>query len=277
MPSLWATRCATWVLRLERHGATSLLLRCVRTFQLIEGRDRVLMLAGQGFIALVPLLVVVASLTGASGAGGVGEGLVERWGLTGSAAAAVTSLFAYPPGATGGVTLFSAGLLLFSLNGFARSVERTFQGAWGLRRTGFRGKVDRTAGLAVLLGAGFAAGWVRQRLDTVPAGLVLGLAAQAAVVVGGWVLGTSLMLSRRVPTRSLLGGAVLSTVLQLVVGWGTALYVPELVARNAERYGVVGVALALVTWLLAVASVIVGAAVVGAVLGTSAHPAARRS
>ena len=262
------TRLDRWVARLEHHAPSLFLVRCFRIYMVIEGRDRVLMLAGQGFIALIPMLVVIASFTSASGgAGRVGEGIIERMGLTGNAAEAVNTLFAYPPGATGGTTIFSLGLLLFSLNGFARSVQQTFEGAWGLRRMGMRGTASRTAGLAVLLGAGFVAGVVGSQLDLLPAGLILCLVAQTAISVGGWLLGTSLMLSRRTPTRSLLHGAVLSAVLQLVVGWGTAIYVPELFARNAERYGVVGVALALVTWLIAVASVIVGGAIVGAVLG----------
>lgn len=233
---------------------------------MIDGRDRVSMLAGQGFLALVPMLVVLASLTG-DGAAEVGDGIVDRLGLTGSAASAVTALFAYPPGATGGVSLLSAGLLLFSLNGFARSVQRTFEGAWGLRRAGVRGTTGRTAGLCVLAGAGLVAGAVGGRLDSRPVVVVAGVLVQAAVILCGWLVASSLLLSGRVPVRSLTPGAALSTVLQLVVGWGTALYVPVVFARDAERYGVVGVALALVTWLVAAASVVVGAAVGGAVLG----------
>jgi membrane protein len=261
------SRLDPWLVRLEGYGPTLFLVRCYRIFMRIEGRDRVLMLAGQGFIALVPLLVVIASFTSASGASQVGEGIIAKMGLTDSAAEAVKILFAYPPGATGGITLFSVGLLLFSLNGFARSVQRTFEGAWGLSRVGMRGTASRTGGLIMLLGAGIAAGWLGGQLDTLPAGVVLALAAQALIIVGGWLLGTSLMLSGRTAARALLRGAVLSAVLQLIVGWGTAIYVPELFARNAERYGVVGVALALVTWLIAIASVIVGGAIVGAVLG----------
>lgn len=162
--SPWRDLLQARVVRLDRHPSTHFPLGCVRVFLRIEGRDRVLVLAGQGFIALV--------------------------------------LFAYPPGASGGTTLFSLGLL-----------------------------------------------------------------AQAGVAVGGWLLATSSMLAGRVPIRTLGEGAVLSAALQLVVGWGTAIYVPQLFARNAERYGAVGVALALVTWLIAVASVVVGGAVIGAVLG----------
>lgn len=262
----WLARvdpCLAW---LERHASTLFLLRCYRVFMLIDGRDRALMLAGQGFIALVPMLVVIASFTTASGAAEVGDGIVERMNLTDSAAEAVHALFDYPPGAAGGITLFSLVLLLFSVNGFARSVQQTFESAWGLPRIGMRGTTSRTGGLIVLLGTGFVAGWVGGQLDWGPVGMVVGVVVQTAVISVGWLVGMSLMLSRRAPARALALGAVLTAVLQLVVGWGTAIYVPELFARNAERYGVIGVALALVTWLIVVAYVVVGGAIVAAVV-----------
>ncbi|WP_122817459.1 YhjD/YihY/BrkB family envelope integrity protein [Nocardioides pantholopis] len=263
-----SSRLGGWLDALERYPPTRFLVRCLRIFLHIEGRDRVLMLAGQGFLALIPMLLVLASFASSSGAGRVGEEINRRMGLTGNAAEAVSTLFAYPPGTTGGATVLSLALLIFSLNGFARSVQQTFEGAWGLPRMGIRGTAYRAAGLAVLLTTGFTVGWVGRPLDSLESRVLLGLVGQAAIGVVGWLVGTSLMLSRRVPARDLLAGAVLSTVLQLIVGWGTAIYLPDLFARNAERYGVVGVALALVTWLVTVASVVVGAAILGAVLGT---------
>ncbi len=171
-----------WTARLERHRISSFLLDCFATLMRIEGRDRVLMLAGQAFIALVPMLVVIASLTHVSSAPSVGAGIVEKLELTDSAAAAVLALFAYPPGATGGVTLLSVGLLVFSINGFARSVQRTFEGAWCLPRMGVRGTLSRGAGLVALLVTGFSAGWVGGQVGATPLGFFLALLVQCGVI-----------------------------------------------------------------------------------------------
>jgi membrane protein len=247
-------------------------VRCFRLFQAISGRDRVLMLAGQGFIAIVPLLIVIASFTTAAGVNSVGDRIIARMSLTGSAADGVRILFAYPPGTTGGITLFSTLLLLYSVNSFARSVQRTFESAWGLPRMGMRGTLNRTGGLLVLLGVGTIATWARSLLDQSTVTVLLALALQLALLVAGWLLGTVLMLSKRKPARDLARGAVFSAAVQVAVGWGTALYIPDLFQRYAERYGVIGVALALVTWLIAVAATIVGGAIVGAVLGTPRDP-----
>lgn len=245
--------------------------RCLRLFVSIDARDRILMLAGQGFIALVPALIVVASVTTAAGADRVGEDIVERFSLTVGAADGVRTLFAHPPG-TAGVTLLSLLLLLFSLNGFARSVQRVFESAWQLQRCGLRGTLHRAVGVLVLLGAGTVAGRVGHLMDGAVALVLVGLVVQFGVVVAGWLGGTWLMLSQRRRPRELLLGAVLGATIEIGAGWGTAIYLPALFQSNAERYGVIGVALTLVTWLVAVATVIVTAAIGGAVLGTEGDP-----
>jgi uncharacterized BrkB/YihY/UPF0761 family membrane protein len=47
---------------------------------------------------------------------------------------------------------------------------------------------------------------------------------------------------------------------------GTALFLPTIFTRNAERYGLIGVAFGLVTWLFAYAAVVIVSAVVGGTL-----------
>lgn len=253
----------------------TLMVRLVRVFLDIDGRDRVLMLAGQAFIAVIPLLIVVATAAGTGGtdgSGAVGSYLVRRFGLDGSAEASVRILFDRPPDATGGVTLLSLVVLLWTSNSFARSLQRTFEAAWELPRSGVRGTVARTVGLVVLLVVLFGVSW----LGNVPRdGPLLGVVAvtvQLVVVVGGWALASHLMLARRVPLRVLAPGAVASAAVQLLVGWGTALWLPALVTRNADNYGVIGAALALVSWLIVISASIVASAVLGRVLAPTDFP-----
>ena len=58
----------------------------------------------------------------------------------------------------------------------------------------------------------------------------------------------------------------------------TSQYVPHLITGNSLRYGVIGVAFAIISWLVIVGYLIVGSAVIGAELGvrverrTSARP-----
>ena len=245
-----------------------LVLACVRLYQRLDGRDRVYMLAGGMFITLVPLGIVLASAAGASGRGTMGERMVERLALTGAAEQSVLTLFTYPPGAVAGVTTFSLLLLLWSLNGFFGSVQRTFEGAWALPRRGWRGGLYRVAGAAVLLSGLVLVGFVGtavRRNGAVAA--VATLALQLVLLTGCWVVGTHLLLSRRVRRRPLLLGSTLSAALQLAAGWAAATVMPALFTRQTSRYGVIGAALALVTLLIILAFVIVAGAVIGSVLG----------
>ena len=60
---------------------------------------------------------------------------------------------------------------------------------------------------------------------------------------------------------------MVSAVAQVVVSWAGSIYVPLLIERNIERYGVIGVAIALISWLVVLALLIVVSAVIGAQLG----------
>jgi len=242
-------------------------VRLVRLFLDIDGRDRVLMLAGQAFIAVIPLLIVVATVSGTGGSSAVGSYLVRRFDLSGSAEESVRILFDRPPDAAGGITLLSLVVLVWTSNSFARSLQRTFGAAWDLPRPGARGTVHRTLGLVVLMVVLFGLSFLGNAVGE--GGVLLALLVllvQVTVVVGGWALASHLMLARRVPVRRLLPGAVATAVVQLLVGWGTAIWLPGLVTRNADNYGVIGAALALVSWLIVVSASIVASAVLGRVL-----------
>jgi uncharacterized BrkB/YihY/UPF0761 family membrane protein len=254
---------------LDRFGHTPP-VRLVRLFVDIDGRDRILMLAGQAFIAVIPLLIVVATVSGTGGSSAVGSYLVRRFALDGSAEESVRILFDRPPEATGGITLLSLVVLVWTSNSFARSLQRTFASAWGLPRSGMRGTVLRTVGLVVLLVVLFGTSWLGNALEEGPVVGGVVVLVQLLILVGGWALASHLMLARRVPARRLLPGAVASAVVQLVVGWGTAIWLPGLVTRNADNYGVIGAALALVSWLILVAATIVASAVLGRVLAPAA-------
>jgi hypothetical protein len=85
--------------RLARSGADSIVVACLLRFVEIRARDRILVLAGQAFTALVPLFILVATFGPNDGT--TGRRMIERFHLSGSAAEAVRTLFTRPPGAGG--------------------------------------------------------------------------------------------------------------------------------------------------------------------------------
>ena len=137
--------------RLQSTTEQWFLVRCLRRYVAIRGTDRALVIGGQCFTAIVPLLIVVVTLTSSAGGETIAANINSRFHLTGSAAEAVETLFGRPPGAQSAITVGSVILLIASGLSLSRSLQRTYEAAWGLPPRGLRGTVHGLAALAILL------------------------------------------------------------------------------------------------------------------------------
>jgi uncharacterized BrkB/YihY/UPF0761 family membrane protein len=240
---------------------------CLRKMYDIDGRNRAITLAGQAFIALVPLLIVVASWNVRSNNEGLDDAIVDYFGLTGSTADAVHTLFSTPPSATSGITFFGFIILVFSVGSFARSMQRMYEAVWGLPKRGVRGTLDGLGGAVVLVIVFGSLAWIGSLFASTDHNRLIALPLQLLLAIPVWVLFIRLMLSRRRSVLDVLPSAIVSSLAQVLLSWGTQVYVPHLIEVDAQRYGVIGVAFALVSWLVIVAYLLVGTAVVGQELG----------
>jgi membrane protein len=259
---------------LPSRAASSFPARVLRRFVAINGRDRSLVLGGQTFTTVIPLLIVVAATTGRSGSSLIADRLTERFRLSGSAAEAVQTLFRRPPGATGAITIAGVLLLLFSLLSLTRSLQRTFEAAWRLPPAGMRGTLDGLTGLGLLLASLLVLSLLVGALRPLPAGTVLAAVLRAVISAAIWLVLQRLLLSRRVSIRRLVPGAIVAGVGQTLISIYSALWMPRMIEENANRYGVIGVTFALVSWLIVVGFAIVISAVVSAEAGGAEPPAA---
>lgn len=241
--------------------------KLARTLYEINLRDRALALAGQAFIALVPLFIVIATWLSAADGAAVGEWIIQHFALEGTSAEAVDLLFGRPPETASGVSIIGLVLLLISVNSFARTLQRTYEVAWALPQHAPRRTPQRLASLLLLFTLFGVVGWVTSVVNDLPVGPLIAIPIQVLVAVPWWILIGYLLLSGRVTWRRLLPGAVISAVAEIGITWAAAIYVPYLIERNAERYGVIGVAIAMISWLVVMAFVLVGAAAVGAWAG----------
>lgn len=241
--------------------------RCVERMNAIDGSNLAVTLAGQAFVAVIPALIIAATVVTASDGETIGGWLISNYELSGSAATAVEQLFATPPSATGGITVLGVLILAVSLAGLVRTLQTTFEKAWSLPARGFRGAMDGLGGALVLAMVLAIAAWIAHLFGDLVGSRLIAVPFQLAVGVPLWLLITSLMLSRRVPYRRLLPGAIITAAGQIGLTWWTAVYIPRLIANDAVRYGAIGVAFALVSWLVLVAYLIVASAAVGSVAG----------
>ena len=264
---------AARVARLRTRVESTFAGRCAETFLDLQGIDRAMALAAQAFTALIPLLLLVSTLAG--GDDTVAAALIRRFHLTGDGAQAVRALFS--GSGTGATGALSVVLLVFSGVSLTRRLQRMYLQAWRLGpRPGIRGQLNAALGLSVLV------------VELGLLSLVRGLAAQLRgagglawplTFVAGFVLWTSipwLLLDRRVPWRRLLPAGVLTAVCVSVYGLATTIYMPAQIESYSRRYGIFGVTLAMVGWLLAISLIVVAATVIAAEFDRAAEPWAVR-
>jgi membrane protein len=222
----------------------------------LEIVDRSLVIGAQAFSALIPLLIVLASLTANDGRS-FADAVVARFDLSGDAADAVRTAFAAPAsGST--VTVLSVVLVIVSALSFSRTLQRVFELTWDLPRRGMRGTLAGIRWLALVV--------VYFSLHPLLSSLIDGLAGLIASLAGAfvlWLLTPYLLLDGRVPWRRLVPQAGLCAVGITVLAVGCAIYVPRALSSSADEFGAIGVAFTLLSVLWAGGFVVVGAAAIG--------------
>jgi membrane protein len=254
---------------------------CLERLVEVEFVDRSIALASLTFTSLIPLGVVLGSVSPVDG-DDFADDLIDRFNLNGSAAELVQSLFAPPSDVRQTVSIFGVVLLVGSALSFTRGLQRVYERSWRLPSRGIRAT---PAGLAWLLGIAVVVILLvpgREALSDA-SGPVLGIVLTLTTACLIWLLTPFVLLSRRVPWRALVPTGVLTAIGMTGLSTASVVYMPRAITESADRYGSIGIAIALVSWLVAAGFVLVACSVVGAVLGVrgdgapALSPAPRRS
>ena len=222
--------------------------------------DRALALASKLFVAIIPLSIVVSSLVPSTD--GFGQSLVHDLRLTGEGARATETLFATDQQVHRAISVLGVMIVLYSMLGYARGLQRLYLDAWGLAPLGVEGWWRRavwTVGYTLYLAALTSLRALVRRIGY-PGADVIALSTLTFVIAlwGPWALvGTRIPWRRLLPTAALTAASVIGFVIlsSLVIG-------PAAFTNLVQRYGLIGIAFALVTWLFLEALVIVMAAIV---------------
>jgi membrane protein len=235
----------------------------VGSFLAMQGIDRAMALSAQAFTALIPLLLVVSALAPSDSGELVSDAIIDKFELAGGAADAVQQVFARPTDSAIGV--LSIVLLVFSGVSLTRRMQRMYLQAWELEPLpGVRGSLNAALGLTVLLVEIALLALVRTLVGALPFEWALGAPVSVVASLVLWTSVPWLLLDRRIPWRQLLPAGVLTAAGASIYGIATTIYMPGLMQSNSERYGLFGVTLSLVGWLLCIAFILVAATVVAA-------------
>jgi membrane protein len=159
------------------------------------------------------------------------------------------------------LTVLGVVLVLASALSLARALQRLYELSYELRAAGIRGTHWHLLWIVMIpvyvsvrpLVAGLAGGWWH-----VAGSLLLGVAA--------WLLTPYVLLGRRLQWRRLLPGAVLAAIGMTSLAGFSLVYLPHSISTSAQQFGTIGVAFALLSWLVLAGFVLVGSAAGGAAM-----------
>jgi membrane protein len=272
-------RLARLVAWADRHPVAGTALRIARELLAVDVRDRIFGMTGQAFLSLIPVTIIVSTFLSESDGESLANVVNNRLGLTGSTADTVLLLFSKPEPSptTATASGLSLVLLLLSFNSYTRTIRRSMERPWGLPRVGWRGQLTGALGVFLLMLMVTTLSVVATVWHTDTRQSIALEATVRTVVAGVFWLGIGRLLThRRVPSRHLWPGAVVGGIGTSAIALWTVTVLPGIFERDAARYGVIGVALALVTWLLAISGLAVVVGVVGGQIARAAGWAAIR-
>jgi membrane protein len=248
--------------------------RCVTSFVEMQAFDRSMVIASQAFTALIPLLILVSAVLPAANATLVSDSIIRRFGLTGDSAQAVEVVFAHSD--TGSIGVLSLLLLFYSGVSLTRRLQRMYLTAWQLSPLpGVRGPINAALGLGALLIEVSLLYLVRTLVRMLPFDWVFAVPVSVGASLLLWTSIPWLLLDRRVAWRRLLPAGLLTGTCSSLYGVATSIYMPRLMETYSDRYGLFGVTVALVGWLLCISFIVVAATVVAAEFDRSPQPWAR--
>lgn len=246
--------------RLRSRLESSFPAQCFRSFTSLGGLDRAMIIASQAFTTLIPLLLIISTFLPIDDPDAVSEGMIRRLGLSGEAADVVEEVFGNAdPGSVGVLSIL---LLLFSGVSFTKRLQRMYLHAWQVPTApGAGGATHASLGLVALI---IEITLLSQLRTTVPT-LAFDWALTLVSAVASMVLWTSipwLLLGRRTAWRRLVPGGVLTGTVVTVYGAATTFYMPRMIESYSQRYGLFGVTVALIGWLLCISVIVVAATAV---------------
>jgi membrane protein len=233
-----------------------------RRFVEIQGVDRAVALGAQAYTALIPLLIVYASVLPRADNEDFADTLIEEFQLSGSTAASFKRAFAPASEVESGVTALGLVLLVVSALSFTRALQRLYEGSFGLVKLGMR---NTPRALLWLLAVTVFVSLRPPLLDVVPSGW-LHAALTLALSTSLWLITPYLLLGRRVWWMRLLPGALLTAIGMAGLGVWAVLWMPHTLATSARQFGVIGIGFALLTYLVAAGAVLVVGTTGGALI-----------
>jgi membrane protein len=238
-------------------GPVSSWLERVVGLQLV---DRGAALGAQAFGALIPLMIVYGSVVPLVDSHRFSNDLIRRLKLSGATATTISQTIAPTNQVAHSVTVLSFVLVIVSALSFARAVQRLYEHTYELAASGIRGTPWHLLWIALIP----IYITIRPPLSSL-GGTIVHIVISLAIGAVAWLATPYILLGRRVAWRRLVPGAVVTAASMTILGIVSLVYLPRSLTSSASQFGAIGVAVAVLSWLMVAGFVLVGSAAAGAV------------
>lgn len=238
--------------------------RCLARFLELEGFDRAMALAGQAFAALLPLLIVIASVSPASG-DDLSDTLSRTFKLSEDAEDTLSRAVAQPPDP--GIGAIGVVLLVISALSYTRAMQRLYVRAWRLGSLGLRGNLWGLQWLVI-----FVLFWSLQPVVVHFFSGVIAFTVALGCSTVLWLITPYFLVAKRIAWRRLVPQALLTALSLDALAIAGAVYLPRAVQTTSKEFGVLGVAFTLLSLLFSISLCLVAAAAVGATIADEGDP-----
>lgn len=231
----------------------------------IDLSNQALILAALAFMLLIPVLVSLSALFPLGAGQGIAAEIAQRLGLSPEATQNLQALFPSRDKVLGTTTFFSVALAFISAFSWPTALQRGYELAWGLPSLGWRALWRPLLWLAGFLVFGAVLGGAGPLVTG-------GLRVVLLVVIGlplatAWAWWTQhLLLGGRVGWRQLLPGAIAIGVGLVAIRLFAEFYLSSSIISHYQKYGPLGIVFIMLSWLVALSTVMLGGAVLGVVV-----------
>jgi membrane protein len=147
-----------------------------------------------------------------------------------------------------------------------------YRAAWGQENAGVRGGLFAALGLVVLIVEMLVAYGARSLFREFPPDWLWALPVTFATGLLLWTSIPYLLLNRQVHWRRLLFAGATAAAATTAFGAATTVYMPQVVTSSTEDFGLFGITISIIGWLLAAAGVLIASTVVGVEFDASWTP-----
>ena len=246
--------------------------RCLIRYERINGAQQAAFIALNALLGLVPMILMTVALLRKAGIRSIriDQTLIHKLDLTGPVVQSVRGAFSTSGGQARAITIVAVLGGATTVIGFCGSIWRLFNAAMaktrlpGLRASA-RGFVWLCAATAIVVLIQLCASASKVLSGTIfhhPARDIVRIIGASVI----WLVSPRILITKRIPWRSLVPGAIFGGLTSGLVIILSNLYVPSLMNSYAVPFGAFGVAIALGFWIWMIAGVVVIGAIVMAEL-----------